>query len=66
MAQKVLSSDMTALVEAMKNAQKNYQTFLESDYQKQMLKAAHVVAVNSKLLLDAVNSARTKAQLMQR
>lgn len=67
MAQKVLSSDMTTLVESMKNAQKNYQTFLESEYQKQMLKAAHVVAVNSKLLLDAVHSARKKAhQLMLR
>ena len=66
MAHKVLSSDMTQLVEAMKNAQKNYQTFLEGDYQKQMLKAAHIVAVNSKQLLDAVNSARRKARLMQR
>lgn len=66
MAHKVLSSDMTQLVEAMKNAQKNYQTFLEQDYQKKMLKAAHIVAVNSKQLLDAVNSARRKARLMQR
>lgn len=66
MAHKVLSSDMTALVEAMKNAQKNYQTFLEADYQKQFLKAGHIVAVNSKQLLDAVNSARRKTQLMQR
>lgn len=66
MAHKVLSSDMTQLVEAMKNAQKHYQTFLEQDYQKQMLKAAHIVAVNAKQLLDAVNSARRKAQLMQR
>lgn len=65
MAHKVLSSDMTQLVEAMKNAQKNYQTFLEQEYQKQMLKAAHIVAVNSKQLLDAVNSARRKARLMQ-
>ena len=64
-AHKVLASDMTQLIEAMKNAQKNYQTFLEQDYQKQMLKAAHIVAVNSKQLLDAVNSARRKARLIK-
>ena len=66
MAHKVLSSDMSHLVEAMKNAQKHYQTFLEQEYRKQMFHAAHIVAVNSKQLMDAVNSARRKARLMQR
>lgn len=64
MAQKVLSSDMNHLVSAMKDAQTHYDKFLEQEYQKKMLKAAHVVAVNSKLLLDAVNSAKRKAHLM--
>ena len=66
MAHKVLSSDMSHLVEAMKNAQKHYQTFLEQEYQKQMLHAAHIVAVNSKQLLDATSSARRKAYYLQR
>ena len=66
MAHKVLSSDMSHLVDAMKNAQKQHQTFLEQEYQKQMLQAAHIVAVNSKQLLDAVNSARKKAYHLHR
>ena len=40
----------------MKNAQKHYSTFLETEYQKEMLKTAHMVAKNSKLLFDAVVS----------
>lgn len=65
MAQKVLSADMNQLVSAMKDAQAHYDKFLEQEYQKKMLKAAHVVAVNSKVLLDAVNSAKRKAHLMR-
>lgn len=65
MAEKVLSSDMNQLVAAMKDAQTHYDKFLEQEYQKKMLKAAHVVAVNSKQLLDAVSSAKRKAQLMR-
>lgn len=65
MAQKVLSADMNHLVSAMKDAQAHYDKFLEQEYQKKMLKAAHVVAVNSKLLLDAVSSAKQKAFLMR-
>lgn len=65
MAQRVLSSDMNQLVLAMKDAQAHYDKFLEQDYQRKMLKAAHVVAVNSKQLLDAVASARRKAHYMR-
>ena len=65
MAEKVLSSDMNQLVKAMKDAQTHYDKFLEQEYQKKMLKAAHVVAVNSKQLLDAVASARRRAQSMR-
>ena len=61
MANKVLSSDVTRLVEAMRDAQKHYQTFLEDDYQKKMLKAGHMIAFNAKQLLDTVNVARRKA-----
>ena len=56
MAQKVLSSDFNNLIQAMKEAQKHYNTFLEADYQKRMLGAAHIVAKNSKQLFDAVSS----------
>ena len=60
MANKVLSSDVARLVEAMKDAQKNYQSFVEPVYQKQMLQAGHIIAVNAKQLLDTVNNARRK------
>ena len=66
MVHKKLTLDMAHLVEAMKNAQKHHQTFLEQEYRKLMLQAAHIVAVNSEQLTDAVNSARRKAHLMQR
>ena len=56
MAQKVLSSDFNNLIQAMKEAQKHYNTFLEADYQRDMLRAAHIVAKNSKQLFDAVSS----------
>ena len=37
MAQKVLSSDFNQLIKAMKDAQKNANTFLEAANQKEML-----------------------------
>ena len=62
MAQKVLSSDFNNLIKAMKDAQKHCNTFLEGEYQKDMLQAAHVVAKNSKLLFDAVASSIRRAR----
>ena len=62
MAQKVLSSDFNNLIKAMKDAQKHCNTFLEGEYQRDMLQAAHVVAKNSKLLFDAVVSSMHRAQ----
>ena len=62
MAQKVLSSDFNQLIKAMKDAQKNANTFLEAAYQKEMLQAAHVVAKNSKLLFDAVVACLRRAR----
>ena len=61
MAHKVLSSDMTRLVDRMRDLQKNCHSFLADDYQKQLLQAATIVAVNSRHLFDAVNNARSKA-----
>ena len=60
--QKVLSSDFNQLIKAMKDAQKNANTFLEAAYQKEMLQAAHVVAKNSKLLFDAVVACLRRAR----
>jgi len=60
MAQKVLSTDMAALISSMKLAQQYSSTGLEQDYRKGMLKAAHVLAVDSKNLLDVVIKTKTK------
>ena len=58
MAHKVLSSDMAELINAMKLAQQYSATLLDNEYRKGMLKAAHVLAMDSKNLLDAVDNAR--------
>ena len=60
MAHKVLSSDMAELINAMKLAQQYSTTLLDGEYRKSMLKAAHVLAMDSKNLLDAVDSARKR------
>lgn len=58
-AQKVLSSDMASLIDAMRLAQQ-YSVALDGEYLKRMLKAAHNLAVDSKTLLDTVDSTRLK------
>ena len=58
MAHKVLSSDMASLIQAMRLAQQNSTTSLDGKYRKGMLKAAHVLAMDSKNLLDVVDRAR--------
>ena len=58
MAERVLSSDMTSLVEAMKLALKYSKTLLDAEYRREMLQAAHVIAVDSKNLLETVDTAR--------
>ncbi|XP_012946181.1 focal adhesion kinase 1 [Aplysia californica] len=58
MAQKVLSTDMGSLINAMRLAQQNCHSPLFTDYRKSMLKSAHALAMDSKNLLDAVDSAR--------
>ncbi|XP_022097087.1 focal adhesion kinase 1-like isoform X3 [Acanthaster planci] len=62
MAHKVLSSDMAELINAMKLAQKYATTTLDQDYKKGMLSAGHILAVDAKNLLDAVDTARLRAQ----
>ena len=58
MAHKVLSSDMAKLVASVKLAHGS--TLLEPEYRKRMLTAAHILAMDSKNLLDAVDSGRSK------
>jgi len=58
MAQKVLSTDMGNLISSMKLAQQYSSTALDGEYRKNMLKAAHVLAIDSKNLLDAVDNGR--------
>lgn len=60
MAHKVLSKDMTELVSAMKLAQHYSQTTLDNEYRKGMLGAAHVLAMDSKNLLDVVDAIRIR------
>uniref|UniRef100_A0A0L8GY73 non-specific protein-tyrosine kinase n=2 Tax=Octopus bimaculoides TaxID=37653 RepID=A0A0L8GY73_OCTBM len=62
-SQKVLSSDMASLVEAMKVAQQ-YNLAMEAEYLKRMLKAAHTLAMDSKNLLDTVDVTRLKYKLV--
>ncbi|XP_064091762.1 uncharacterized protein LOC135205295 isoform X5 [Macrobrachium nipponense] len=60
LAHKVLSKDMTDLVQAYKLAQKYGSTTLDEEYRKQMLSAAHVLAMDSKNLLDVIDGVRVK------
>ncbi|XP_072026060.1 focal adhesion kinase 1-like isoform X2 [Amphiura filiformis] len=62
MAHKVLSSDMAELINAMKLAQRYATTTLDQDYKKGMLSAGHILAVDAKNLLDAVDTARISAR----
>ncbi|ESO92503.1 hypothetical protein LOTGIDRAFT_120690 [Lottia gigantea] len=61
MAQKVLSTDMATLISTMKLAQQYSKTTMDVEYRKGMLKAAHVLAMDSKNLLDVVDSARLES-----
>jgi len=58
MAHQVLSSDMAQLISTMRLAQQYGSTLLDSTYRKNMLQAAHVLAVDSKHLLETVDDAR--------
>ncbi|XP_046886903.1 focal adhesion kinase 1 isoform X6 [Hypomesus transpacificus] len=60
MAQKLLNSDLAELISKMKLAQQYVMTSLQQDYKKQMLTAAHALAVDAKNLLDVIDQARLK------
>ena len=59
MAHKVLSADMAELITALKTAQKYFSSTLQEEYKKEMLSAAHVLAVDAKHLFDVVDAARS-------
>ena len=56
MPHKVLGKDMQELVAAMRQAQRYNTTTLDDEYRKQLLQAAHVLAVDAKNLLDVVDA----------
>lgn len=63
MAQNVLSTDMASIIAAMKLAIQYSTTTMDVEYRKGMLKAAHVLAMDSKNLLDIVDKTRVKVKL---
>ncbi|KAJ8710098.1 hypothetical protein PYW07_009464 [Mythimna separata] len=60
MAHQVLSKDMAALVEAMRLAIQYHNTTLQHEYTKNMLAAAHILAMDAKNLLDVVDCIRAR------
>ena len=66
MAHKVLSSDMAGLIKAMQQALNNQLSTLVSECRRSMCQAAHTIVVDSKTLLDTVNSVRARAAFLER
>ncbi|XP_042368831.1 protein-tyrosine kinase 2-beta-like [Plectropomus leopardus] len=60
---KLLNKDLGELINKMRLAQQNAVTTLKEECQRQMLAAAHTLALDSKNLLDAVDQARVRANL---
>jgi len=58
---KLLNKDLGELINKMRLAQQNSVTSLKEECQRQMLAAAHTLALDSKNLLDAVDQARVRA-----
>ncbi|XP_052380395.1 protein-tyrosine kinase 2-beta-like isoform X1 [Oncorhynchus keta] len=61
--QKLLNNDMSELISKMRLAQQNAITSLKEECKKQMLTAAHNLAMDGKNLLDAVDQARVRGNL---
>ncbi|KAM4601738.1 protein-tyrosine kinase 2-beta-like [Polymixia lowei] len=61
--ERLLNKDLGELISKMRLAQQNSVTSLREECQKQMLAAAHNLALDSKNLLDAVDQARVRANL---
>lgn len=62
---KLLNKDLGELISKMRLAQQNAVTSLKEECLRQMLAAAHTLALDSKNLLDAVDQARVRANLAQ-
>uniref|UniRef100_A0A8C7Y716 non-specific protein-tyrosine kinase n=1 Tax=Oryzias sinensis TaxID=183150 RepID=A0A8C7Y716_9TELE len=60
---KLLNKDLSELIGKMRLAQQNAVTSLKEECLRQMLAAAHTLALDSKNLLDAVDQARVRANL---
>ncbi|XP_041703217.1 protein-tyrosine kinase 2-beta isoform X2 [Coregonus clupeaformis] len=61
--ERLLNKDLGELIAKMRLVQQNSVTSLKGECQRQMLGAAHNLALDSKNLLDAVDQARIKANL---
>ncbi|KAG7242964.1 hypothetical protein INR49_017655 [Caranx melampygus] len=61
--QKLLNNDMAELISKMRLTQQNAITSLREECMKQLLAAAHTLAMDSKNMLDAVDQARVRANL---
>ncbi|ROL50942.1 Protein-tyrosine kinase 2-beta [Anabarilius grahami] len=61
--QKLLNKDLAELISKMRLAQQNAITSLKEECKKQMLTAAHSLAMDAKNLLDAVDQARVRSNL---
>ncbi|XP_029923410.1 protein-tyrosine kinase 2-beta-like [Myripristis murdjan] len=61
--ERLLNKDLGELINKMRLAQQNSVTSLKEECQRQMLAAAHTLALDSKNLLDAVDQARVRANL---
>lgn len=61
--QKLLNKDLAELISKMRLAQQNAVTSLKDECKKQMLTAAHSLAMDAKNLLDAVDQARVRSNL---
>uniref|UniRef100_A0A8C2AJB4 non-specific protein-tyrosine kinase n=1 Tax=Cyprinus carpio TaxID=7962 RepID=A0A8C2AJB4_CYPCA len=62
--QKLLNKDLAELISKMRLAQQNAITSLKEECKKQMLAAAHTLAMDAKNLLDAVDQARVAEYLL--
>uniref|UniRef100_A0A670HX82 non-specific protein-tyrosine kinase n=2 Tax=Podarcis muralis TaxID=64176 RepID=A0A670HX82_PODMU len=63
--QKLLNKDLAELINKMRLAQQNAMTSLSDECKRQMLAASHTLAVDAKNLLDAVDQAKMRANLVK-
>ncbi|KAH0622931.1 hypothetical protein JD844_025847 [Phrynosoma platyrhinos] len=63
--EKLLNKDLAELINKMRLAQQNAMTSLSEECKRQMLTASHTLAVDAKNLLDAVDQAKIRANLVK-